>query len=78
MKKKVVFRCQFGGNRYVTYEETCDWGFKGTVYVNYVNRKKMGVGSWKTLAGAIGHIMVYLDGFKFEDFKNIWIWDVTN
>lgn len=56
----------------MTYEEPSDWDQKEIVYVNYVNRKKMGIGSWRTLAGAIGHIMMYLDGFKSKDFKIIW------
>ena len=72
MKKKVVFRCQFGGNRYVTYEEPSDWDEKEIVYVNYVDRRKLGVGCWRTLAGAIGHILMYLDGFKLEHFKYVW------
>jgi len=72
MKKKVVFRCQFGGSRYVTYEEPSNWDQKKMIYVTYVDRRKLGGGYWLTLEGAIGHILTYLDGFKLETFKTIW------
>lgn len=72
MKKEVVFRCQFGGNRYRVEKLEISWMNYDIVYTTYKNRKRLDTYPWGTLEGAVGSIMKDHPCFDTRTFVEVW------
>lgn len=72
MKKKCVFRCQFGGHRYRIYAVSDMIPSKEFVYIAYKERRKLNNFPFITFEGALGSVLIEYNGFSVDNLKFIW------
>ena len=72
MNKVCKFKCQINGKWYYVYECVHPDDERRTCYRTYVGRKRLDIGTWPNLGGAIGSILCEVEGDVLKELMFVW------